>query len=121
MAKFIRKEIAKGHYTKPVFINSKDLSYLYDQFIYNKNKVDKVPDIFYKQLAAIFSTDEIVITKEYIDEKLEDVEIAARSYSILDTSNITRKLTGRKNSIPFYGLQCYNKPKQELTFLFRLI
>ncbi|MEK4045080.1 hypothetical protein NSU18_15630 [Paenibacillus sp. FSL H8-0048] len=96
MAKFIRKEIAKGHYTKPVFINSKDLSYLYDQFIYNKNKVDKVPDIFYKQLAAIFSTDEIVITKEYIDEKLEDVEIAARSYSILDTSNITRKLTGRK-------------------------
>lgn len=96
MAEFIRKEIISGHYTKPVFINTKDLSYLYNQFIYYKDKIDKVPDIFYKQLAAIFSTDEILITKEYIDEKLDDVEIAARSYSVLDVSSITKKLTGRK-------------------------
>ncbi|UNK19366.1 hypothetical protein MNQ98_04855 [Paenibacillus sp. N3/727] len=96
MSKFIREEISKGHHTKPVFINSKDLAYLYDQFIYHKDKIDKIPDIFYKQLTAIFSTDDIIITKEYIDEKLEDIDIAARSYSFLDTATITRKLTGRK-------------------------
>ncbi|MFK4474787.1 hypothetical protein ABH897_004555 [Paenibacillus sp. RC73] len=96
MANFIRQEIAMGHLTKPVFINTKDLAYLYDQFIHNKNKIEKSPDVFYKQVAAIFSTDDVIITKEYIDEKLQDIEIAARGYSILDTASITKKLTGRK-------------------------
>ncbi|AET62071.1 hypothetical protein HPL003_26795 [Paenibacillus terrae HPL-003] len=96
MAEFIREEIVKGHHTKPVFINSKDLAYLYDQFIANKDKIDKTPDIFYKQIAAIFTTDDVIITKEYIDEQLEDIEIAAESYSILNTTKLTKKLIRKK-------------------------
>ncbi|WP_334075024.1 hypothetical protein [Paenibacillus sp. A14] len=96
MANFFREEITKGHNTKPVFINTKDLAYLYDQVIHNKEKIEKVLDVYYKQMVSIFTTDEIIITKEYIDEQLEDIDIAAKSYSTLDTSTLTRRLLGRK-------------------------
>lgn len=96
MAKFFREEIVDGYTTKPVFIDCKDLVYLYEQINRNKEKVQKVPDIFYRQMVAIFTTDDILITKEYIDEQFEDIDVAASSYSSLDTKKITQKLTRKK-------------------------
>ncbi|WP_152679683.1 hypothetical protein [Paenibacillus sp. IHB B 3415] len=96
MADFFRREIVKGYTTKPVFIDCKDLAYLHEQISSNKEKIQRVPDIFFKQMVAIFTTDEVLITKEYIDDQFRDIGIAARSYSPLDTTELTISLTKKK-------------------------
>lgn len=92
MADYFHKEIGKEYIGKPIFLTAKVLSYLHSQFMKYRNEIAKVPDDFMELLHKIFTVEKFVITKEHVDELVDDVLYAAKQLTELDTERVTRKL-----------------------------
>jgi DNA-binding transcriptional regulator/RsmH inhibitor MraZ len=92
MAEYFYSELGADYKVKPVFIEVDVLVYLYSFYNKNKEKIMKVPDVFYEQLYLLLTPDSYQVTTEMVDEYLDEVLYAADQYIEADTARITQKL-----------------------------
>jgi len=92
MAKYFYEQVGANYKVKPVFIEVDVLTSLYSFYIKNKEKIARVPDVFFEHLYLLLTPEDYQVTPAKVDEILDEVLYAADQYVQADTGRITKKL-----------------------------